>query len=786
MNRHYKSLELDKILKMLSDCAVSDGAKQKALLIEPVNNLEKANKLIEKTDDAFKLISGYSNPPFSGAKDVSESLSRAASGGMLNNSELLRVGGVLKNVTAVKDWREHCEGVKTSLDLYFTNLYENKRLSDKIFNCIKNEEELNDNASDTLFSIRRKMISVSNSIRERLDKVIRSATYQKYLQDAIITQRNGRYVVPVKAEYKGEISGLVHDTSATGSTVFIEPMTVVEANNEIKILKSKEKDEIERILFELSAEVADVRESILNSLSILVELDLYFAKAKLAQKMNATRPILNDNCYIELKKARHPLLDKTKVVPINVSIGDEYKQLIITGPNTGGKTVTIKTIGLLSLMAACGLLVPCNEGSQLSVFSNIFSDIGDEQSIEQSLSTFSSHMKNIISILEKVDNTSLVLLDELCSGTDPVEGAALAASILESFRKFGATLAATTHYAELKAYALDTDGVQNASCEFDVKTLSPTYRLLIGVPGSSNAFAISSKLGMDDSVIKRAKSLISDDNNQFERVIRELESRQKTLDDKLLEAESRLKDAKQRADEANKKSEQLRQEYTKQIEDAKAQARIIADNARIEANRLLDELKEIKKKGAKDALANAEKTARNSFNKLDKIATSGKEYKDDYKLPRPLQIGDTVLMPETNTKATVLTLPDSKGKLQVQAGIMKMKISAKGLRLVEEKKKTMPKSIVRKTGIDSKKTRSASLEIDVRGMTVDEATLEIDRFIDNVQLNSINQFTIIHGKGTGALRKGIHTFLRRHPSVRTFRVGLFGEGENGVTIVEIK
>ena len=518
----------------------------------------------------------------------------------------------------------------------------------------------------------------------------------------------------------------------------------------------------------------------------MVELDLYFAKAKLAQKMNATRPILNDNCYIELKKARHPLLDKTKVVPINVSIGDEYKQLIITGPNTGGKTVTIKTIGLLSLMAACGLLVPCNEGSQLSVFSNIFSDIGDEQSIEQSLSTFSSHMKNIISILEKVDNTSLVLLDELCSGTDPVEGAALAASILESFRKFGATLAATTHYAELKAYALDTDGVQNASCEFDVKTLSPTYRLLIGVPGSSNAFAISSKLGIDDSVIKRAKSLISDDNNQFERVIRELESRQKTLDDKLLEAESRLNEAKQRADEANKKSEQLRQEYTKQIEDAKAQARIIADNARIEANRLLDELKEIKKKGAKDALANAEKTARNSFNKLDKIATSGKEYKDDYKLPRPLQIGDTVLMPETNTKATVLTLPDSKGKLQVQAGIMKMKISAKGLRLVEEKKKTMPKSIVRKTGIDSKKTRSASLEIDVRGMTVDEATLEIDRFIDNVQLNSINQFTIIHGKGTGALRKGIHTFLRRHPSVRTFRVGLFGEGENGVTIVEIK
>lgn len=786
MNKHYKSLELDKILKMLSDCAVSEGAKQKALLTEPVYELEKAQKLIDKTDDAYKLISGYSTPPFSGAKDVTESLSRAASGGMLNNSELLRIGGVLKNVTAIKEWRSHSESIKTSLDMFFNNLYENKRLSDKIFNCIKNEEEINDNASDTLFSIRRKMINVSNSIRERLDKVIRSTSYQKYLQDAIVTQRNGRYVVPVKAEYKSEISGLVHDTSSTGSTVFIEPMAVVEANNEIKILKSQEAEEIERILFELSAEVADVRESILNSLSILVELDLYFAKAKLAQKMNATRPVLNNKCYIELRNARHPLLDKDSVVPINVKLGDDYKQLIITGPNTGGKTVTIKTIGLFSLMAACGLLLPCSQGSEIAVFSNVFSDIGDEQSIEQSLSTFSSHIKNIISILEKVDNNSLVLLDELCSGTDPVEGAALAASILESFRKFGATLAATTHYAELKAYALDTNGVQNASCEFDVKTLSPTYRLLIGVPGSSNAFAISSKLGMDDSVINRAKTLISEDNNRFERVIRQLEERQKTLDDKLIEAESRLKDAKERADEANAKSEQLRKEYTKKIEDAKAQARIIADNARIEANRLLDELKEIKKKGAKDASSAAEKRAKEGFNKLDNIASSGKKFKDDYKLPRELQIGDTILMPETNTKATVLSLADSKGKIQVQAGIMKMKIPVEGVRLVEEKGVKLPKSIVRRTGVDSKKTRSASLEIDVRGMTVDEATLEIDRFIDNAQLSSVNQFTIIHGKGTGALRKGIHTFLRRHPSVRTFRVGLFGEGEDGVTIVEVK
>lgn len=786
MNKHYKALELDKILRLLADCAVSEGAKQKALETKAENDLIKVQNLIEKTDDAYKLISGYSTPPFSGTKDVSAALTRAASGGMLNNSELLRIGGVLKNVTAIKEWRSHSEGVTTSIDNLFNNLYENKRLTDKIFNCIRNDEELNDNASDTLFSIRRKMMSISNSIRERLEKIVRSSSYQKFLQDAIVTQRSGRYVVPVKAEYKGEIAGLVHDTSSTGSTVFIEPMAVVEANNEIKILKSKEAEEIERILFELSAECAEVRESIMNSLWLLTELDYIFAKAKLAQKMNATKPILNDNCYIELRNARHPLLDKNSVVPISVTLGKDYKMLIITGPNTGGKTVTIKTIGLLTLMAECGLLVPCSEGSKLAVFTNVFSDIGDEQSIEQSLSTFSSHIKNIVSILETVDNNSLVLLDELCSGTDPVEGAALAAAILESFRKFGATLSATTHYAELKAYALDTEDVENACCEFDVKTLAPTYRLLIGVPGKSNAFAISSKLGMDESVIKRAQSLISEENNRFERVIEELQSRQADFDNKIREAEIRLKVANRRAEEAGKQAEKLRKEYNEQIENAKAQARIITDNARIEANRLLDELQKLKKQGSKEAAAKAEAQARKSFNKLDTISSSGEKYKDDYKLPRPLQVGDTILLPDTDTKATVLTLPDNKNRIQVQAGIMKMKISAEGVRLVKEKQINVPKSVVRKTGVDSKKTRSASLEIDVRGMTVDEATLDVDRFIDNALLGSMNSFTIIHGKGTGTLRKGIHTFLRRHPSVRTFRVGLFGEGEDGVTIVELK
>lgn len=784
MNKHFKSLEFDKILLLLKDSAVSEGAKQKALETEPETSLEKAKKLSERTDDAFKLISGYSSPPFSGAKDVGESLERAHSGGMLNNRELLQIAGVLKNVAEIKDWRSHSESIKTSLDGFFENLYENKRLSDKIFTCIVNDEEISDNASPELFSIRRKIISISNGIREKLEKITRSQTTQKYLQDAIVTQRNGRFVVPVKTEFKSEIAGLVHDTSSTGSTVFVEPMAVVEANNEIKILRSKEQDEIERILFELSAQVAEIKDSILNSLSILIELDYIFAKAKLAIKMDAITPKLNDNCFIDFINARHPLLDKQKVVPISVTLGKDYKMLVITGPNTGGKTVTIKTIGLLTLMASSGMMIPCSAGSSAAVFSNVFSDIGDEQSIEQSLSTFSSHIKNIVDILEKVDNNSLVLLDELCSGTDPVEGAALATSILETFRRFGATLGATTHYAELKTYALDTKGVENASCEFDVKTLAPAYRLLVGVPGRSNAFAISKKLGMDETVISRASTLISGDDNRLERVIAELEKRQKTLDDKLKTAEENLKNAEEQVKTLTQKSENMRKEYNEKIENAKAQARVITDNARIEANRLLDELKQLKKQKKTDV--DAERLAKKSFEKLDKISSSGEKFKDDYKLPRPLKIGDTVLLPDTNTKAVVLNLPDNKGKIQVQAGIMKMKIDLNGVRLVEEKQVNIPKSVIRRTGVDSSTTRSAMLEIDVRGMNVDEASLEIDRFIDNALLSSVVSFTIIHGKGTGALRKGIHTYLRKHPSVRTFRVGTFGEGENGVTIVELK
>ena len=786
MNKHYVALEFDKVLKMLSECAQTDRVKQTALETPVYTNLEKADKLLEKTDDAFKLISGYSSPSLNGAKDISSCLTRANSGGSLNMSELLRVGGVLKTVRSVKEWRTHSENIKTSLDGYFENLYENKRLSDRIFTCIKSEEEMSDNASDTLYAIRRKISSISNSIRERLEKITRSSSYQKFLQDAIVTQRSGRYVVPVKAEFKSEVSGLVHDTSATGSTVFIEPMSVVEANNEIKILKSREQEEIERILYELSGQVAEVSDSIENSLEILYQLDLIFAKARLAQKMDATRPTLNDKCFIDLKNARHPLLNKDTVVPINVTLGEKYKMLVITGPNTGGKTVTIKTIGLLTLMACSGLMIPCSQGSSIAVFDNIFSDIGDEQSIEQSLSTFSSHIKNIITILDKVDNNSLVLLDELCSGTDPVEGAALAAAILETIRKFGATCAATTHYAELKAYALDTDGVENACCEFDVKTLAPTYRLLVGVPGKSNAFAISQKLGIDQSVIDRAKSLVNDENDRFERVIQTLQSKTKELDDALIDANRKLQESAEKERKANEKAEKMRLEYNKIIDGAKAQAAVISDNARIEANRLIDQISELKKQMGADALKNAKRVANESFKKLDEIATEGQTFKDDYVLPRPLKVGDTVFLPDTNTNATVLSEKDSKGKVHICAGIMKMKVPIESVRLVENaKKSTKPKSAV-KRNIESSKTRSSSLEIDVRGYTVDEAVMDIDRFIDNAQLNSMGSFTIIHGKGTGALRKGVHTFLRKHPSVRTFRVGTFGEGENGVTIVELK
>ena len=786
--KQYNKLELDKILNTLADRCVSLEAKENALNILPSLTLQETEKSIKLTEDAYILIAKFGSPSFSSVKNMSNALRRAESGGMLSMGELLSIAGVLKSIRLILEWRSHSEGLTSSLDDMFSALTSNKFLEEMIVNAILSEEEMSDNASPALYDIRRKIVAAGSKIRDKLDSMVKSSTYQKYLQDAVVTQRDGRFCVPVKAECRANVQGLVHDTSSTGSTLFIEPMAVVEANNEIKMLKGLEAEEIERILFELSSNCAEFADSIITSTKIMVELDLIFAKAKLGFDMKASVPILNDKGIIELKRARHPLLDKNTVVPVDVSLGEDFDSLIITGPNTGGKTVTIKTIGLICLMAMCGLLIPCADNSKVSVFGSIFADIGDEQSIEQSLSTFSSHIKNIIEILNRCDDKSLVLLDELCSGTDPVEGAALATAIIEKIRSKGTKLAATTHYAELKAYALDTNGVINACCEFDVETLSPTYKLLIGVPGRSNAFAISTKLGIDKSIVDNAKNMVSSEDNRFERVVAGLEKSKIELDRAKEQSEIARKKAEAMEKEQAEMLLKLKTDYDREIENAKAAARIITDNARIEVNRILDEMEKLQKEKKAD-LSQMRAQAKKNFAKLDSLGTTNQQYEEDYTLPRELKEGDLVRIPNVSAPATVLSV---NGKsVMVQAGIMKCKIDIKDVRLVEDKGINIPKNLTKKRNthkskIEDAANRQASMEIDLRGADVLEATLELDRFIDQAVLNNQNVITIIHGKGTGALRKGVHSYLKKHKAIRTFRLGTFGEGESGVTIAELK
>mgnify|MGYP005754486177 CR=1 FL=1 len=784
-NKNWNTLELPKILSRLQNLCQSDGGKIRAGELQPQTSLSGAAALIKQTEDAYTLIARFGSPSFSAAKNMDNALARAAAGGLLSMKELLDIAGVLRCVRQLLDWRSKSAGIETSLDELFHGVTANKYLEEKITSCILNEEEMSDNASPELFNIRRRLTAASNKIRDRLEAIVRSGS--KALQDNIITQRNGRFVVPVKADSRGEIPGLVHDTSASGATVFVEPMAVVEANNEMKLLQSKEADEIERILFSLSAEAADFAESIKYSVSVLTNLDLIFAKAKLGFDMKASVPVLNDKGIIDIKKARHPLLDPKTVVPVDILLGENYRTLVITGPNTGGKTVMLKAIGLLSLMAMCGLLIPAGDNSRLSVFDQVLADIGDEQSIEQSLSTFSSHIKNIKGILETADEDSLVLLDELCSGTDPVEGAALATAILEDLKAKNCVVAATTHYSELKAYALDTENVENASCEFDVQTLMPTYKLLIGTPGKSNAFAIAGKLGIDAKLIHHAQTLVSAESSKFEKVVDALEKSRLQLERQKSVALKERLEAEKLSKLAQEKAEKLQQEYDREIENAKAAARVITDNARVEVNRLLDEMEKIKKQNKQD-LSGARAAARSGFKKLDSIASSGEKYSDDYKLPRDLQVGDTVILKDTGQKATVIKPKDNKGNVTVSAGIMKIKVSEKELKLVEDNGIRLPKSLQKNytSKIDAAASRQAGMEIDVRGMAVDEAELELDRYIDNALLNGLTQITIIHGKGTGALRAGIHKYLRAHKNIRTFRLGTFGEGESGVTIAELK
>ncbi len=788
MNNYYKSLELHKILEMLSDEASNSRTKEMALALSPCTDLEKVKKEMKKTEDAFELSVKYGTPGFTAFKDIRGSLRRASSGASLSLRELIDIGQMLYQVRIISDWYKSVEEKDTTLCELFSSLSPNNFLEDKIKNSILSEDEISDMASHELADIRRKIAQAGVKIRESLDKLVRNSEVQKSLQENIVTIRDGRYVLPVKAEHKGSVPGLVHATSATGSTYFIEPMSVVEANNDIKILKSREKEEIERIIAELSGDCSYCAESLSADYETCAELDLYFAKANLGAKMRGCIPAISDDGITDLKKARHPLIAADKVVPVDIKLGEDYQALIVTGPNTGGKTVILKTTGLLTAMAMCGLMIPASDGSRVSVFEHILVNIGDQQSIEQSLSTFSSHMSSVVQILEAADDRSLILLDELGSGTDPVEGAALAVSIIEDMIAKGAKLLVTTHYQELKLFAIETKGIENASCEFDTATMQPTYRLIIGSPGKSNAFSISSKLGVPQGIIDRAKSLVSSENQRFEEVVANLEKARIDLENQNKELTKLKNEQAEKTAQLEKELDELNEKKAGELEKARVQAMRIVESCRMQSDELLSQLEDMRKQQNKADLASAKSRQKSAMGKMYDTANPVQQReRKEYKLPRPLKRGDKVLIFDIDKTGILASDPDSSGNVFVQAGIMKTKVNVSKLRLIEnEPKVTVQNKRVSKAGVQSKLQRKPSLELDIRGCAVDEGIHELDMFIDNAVLSGAGIITVIHGKGTGVLRAGIQKHLKSHPSVKSFRPGLFGEGEDGVTIIELK
>lgn len=790
MNKNHKTLELDLILEKLAAECSCDDAKDLARGLKPAGDMAEVEMLLQQTEDAFSLLARFGGPSFSGLKNVNNSLHRAAAGGSLNPKELLDIAYCLRALRTLDEWRNHSSGVKTSLDFFFEGITSNKYLETKILSCIVSEEEIADKASDTLFDIRKKIRSKENSIREKLDSLIHSSHYQQFLQEAIITQRNGRFVVPVKAECRGNVPGLVHDTSSTGATVFIEPASVVDANNDIKVLQGKERDEIMRILYELSAESGDFAESIKHSYESAIRLNLIFAKAHLAYKMKATKPILNNEGIICLKKARHPLIDPKKVVATDIALGDEYDTLVITGPNTGGKTVSLKTLGLLTLMTMCGLLIPVADRSRVSVFNNILVDIGDEQSIAQSLSTFSSHMVNIIDIMKKADDKSLILIDELGAGTDPVEGAALAVSIIEALRENGAIIAATTHYAELKAYALDTPGVTNGCCEFDIETLRPTYKLLIGVPGRSNAFAILKHLGMTQDVIDNAKAIVGSDNRDFEAVLEKLEASRHALEEERKVAEEMTERARKIEGKAQSEMDKIETLKARELDKAKREAQKLIDAAERKSSQFLLELDKLKKEQtSSNATEIARKTRRAvkaQMGEMDDLINPNEladNWDYDYKLPRNPVPGDRIVIKGIG-EGEVLEFKNNN--VFVKSGLLKTRVKLSDIMILDKPKKKPVKTQHNVYRTSSRADADVKTEIDMRGETVDEALSELGLFIDRCVLNNIEEIRIIHGKGTGALRSAVTDYLKTHPNVSEYRLGRYGEGENGVTIAKLK
>lgn len=782
--KYYKNLELNIILKKLSEMVDCDDAKDIILNLEPQTDLQKVKDLLKEAEDAYSLMARYSLPSFCGLNNVRSALKRAENGGLLNTVELLKISDLLQVFDSLKLFRKSMkDDVTTSLDGRFSLIFTNNSLKREIKNCILSEDEISDNASPDLARIRRGIKKSSNKIREQLDKMIKSRIFQKYLQSPIVTLRSERFVLPVKSEYRNEVSGLVHDTSSSGSTVFIEPMSVVQANNEIRILKDKEKQEIEKILFLLSEKVGENSSAILKSYWLAVELNVIFAKASLAYKMKACVPKINNNGIINLKKARHPLISEKTTVPIDISLGGKFDTLVITGPNTGGKTVSLKTVGLFTLMVMCGLMVPLVEGSELSVFDNVLCDIGDEQSIEQSLSTFSSHIVNIVDILKAANNKSLILLDELGAGTDPVEGAALATAILEKLRERGSKVIATTHYTELKEYALLEKGVENGSCEFDVETLRPTYRLLIGIPGKSNALEISKRLGVDNEIILKAQRLLNTERVRFEDTIGELEKVRQEVEKERLKAVEISQKISIEREILKKEKAKFQKECQAKLQQAMAKSSEIVAKTKYKADEVLKMAGKIQKE--KNYSEHSIKGLKKDIDELDNMANPVVQKRpENYKLPRKLKVGDNVLIFDIDKKGVITDISKDGKSVTVLAGIIKTKVPIDNVKLIDsEDKKTPIKRVIKST--DNKMNSVIKRELDLRGQTALEAIMEIDKFIDNALLMGVNQLTIIHGKGTGKLRHEIHNHLKKNKYIKSYRLGTFGEGESGVTIVEL-
>lgn len=792
-DKSLRTLELPRVLELLSEQAVSAEAKQRALRVRPETEPEEVLRLLDQTDAARNLIGLRGSPSFSGVKPVAEALDRADRGGALNTRELLTIADLLTAARRAKEYFNDEAAEKTAIDHLFLSLHGNRFLEEKIKRAIPDEDTIADAASTELADIRRHMRAAQAKSRQILQRIISSPSYGKILQETIITQRDGRFVVPVKAEHKGDLPGLVHDISSTGATLFVEPMGVVQANNEFIELQAKEQKEIDRILAEFSAEAAAHREDIQWDYDTLVHLDLIFARGQLSYKMNAVRPEVRRDGAIHLRKARHPLLDPKTAVPIDIELGDTFDTLVITGPNTGGKTVTLKTLGLLTLMTQCGLHIPAADRSAVSVYERVLADIGDEQSIEQSLSTFSAHMVNIVEILKEADRHSLVLFDELGAGTDPVEGAALAIAVIQHVRHLGARVAATTHYAELKTFAMTTAGVENASCEFDVETLAPTYRLLIGIPGKSNAFAISRRLGLPEDVIAAAQEQMSGESVRFEDILTQLEEKRQALEKREQEADRLLRQREEDARKAREFRDQMERAKDNARGRGEAEAKRILRDARAAADQVFQELSEMRKAQARADRALNENEARAALRRTLNEAEEAVSKRDARQEPipkpsRPIRAGDLVEFPGVRQPAEVVSV-GKDGTLQLKAGILKMKAKADEVRLIEDDERAARKktpSVTIRQNADRALRASAARELDIRGMETLEAESVVENFLSAAVMGKLETVTIIHGKGTGALRKAVHDILRRNKAVKSFRLGVYGEGESGVTVVTLK